>query len=637
MQKLLSVALLIVLIITLSGCVKSEKEPPLIPVEDFFRNPLKTNFKLSPNGDHIAFLQPWKNRMNIYVQTVEQQNALRLTQSKERDIRYFDWANDNRIVFVQDRNGDENYKLYGVDIDGKNLKVLTPFENTRVVLIDALEDNPQEMLIGLNRRNPEIFDVYRINIDTGDLKMIAKNPGNISDWFTDWNGCLRLAISTDGVNESLLYRKSEKDSFRAVITTNFREILYPLYFLFDEPDVIYAASNLHRDKAVIVKFDLNEARETEVIYQHPEVDVFKLLVSKKRKVPTGVVYVTDKPRYHFFDQERKKLQKILRKKLPQYEVSVENMSRDETKVLVKTYNDKTRGSYYYFDRKTGEFFKLADLSPWLKEKYLADMRPIRYKSRDGLVINGYLTLPKSAGEQKLPLVVHPHGGPWSRDVWKFDPEVQFLANRGYAVLQMNYRGSTGYGRQFWELGFKQWGRKIQDDITDGVLWLISRGRVDSSRVGIFGASFGGYAALAGLAFTPELYACGVDYVGVSNLFTFLESIPAYWRPYREMLYEMVGHPEKDKKLLEQTSPALHADKIRAPLLIAQGANDPRVNKAESDQMVKALKERGVEVVYIVKQDEGHGFQKEENRIEFYKAVEQFLAKYLGGRAMSKKE
>ena len=281
-----------------------------------------------------------------------------------------------------------------------------------------------------------------------------------------------------------------------------------------------------------------------------------------------------------------------------------------------------------FDATTGSLTKLVDVAPWLKEDQLAHMKPIEYQSRDGLTIHGYLTLPLGREAKNLPVVINPHGGPWFRDTWGFNPEVQFLANRGYAVLQMNFRGSTGYGRKFWEASFKQWGQKMQDDITDGVQWLVKQGIADPKRVAIYGGSYGGYATLAGVTFTPDLYAAAVDYVGVANMFTFMKTIPPYWKPFLDQMHAMVGDPEKDKALLEAASPVMHADKIKTPLFVAQGAHDPRVNKAESDQMVAALKKRGVDVEYMVKENEGHGFHNEENRFDFYEAMEKFLAKYL---------
>jgi len=625
--------LLTVFALLFSSCTGSKKEqvPPLIPMKDFFKNPTKTSFKLSPNGEYMAFMQPWESRLNVHVQKIGEDKITRITDATARDIAGFGWANNERIVYVMDKGGDENFKLYAVNIDGSNPKVLTPFDKVRVGIIDDLEDNPDEMIIQMNKRNPRVFDAYRININTGEMKMIAKNPGNIMGWMTDWDGNIRIATSTDGVNTSLLYRENENEPFKTVLTTNFKEELSPLFFTFDNKHVIYAASNLGRDKKAIVKFDVPNAKELEVIYQHPEVDVSTLLKSKKRKIITGVSFTTDKRHYHFFDEQRKNLQKELQQKLPGYEVVVTSSNKNEDKIMVRTYSDKTRGAYYFYDLKTKELKKLADVSPWLNADYMADMKPIQYKSRDGLTIHGYLTLPKGVEAKNLPVVVNPHGGPWARDRWGFNPEVQFLANRGYAVLQMNFRGSTGYGRHFWEISFKEWGKTMQNDITDGVKWLIDQGIADPKHIAIYGGSYGGYATLAGLTFTPDLYACGVDYVGPSNLFTLLKTIPPYWKPILDMMYEMVGDPVKDKELLEAVSPVFHADKIKAALFIAQGANDPRVNKAESDQMVEALKKRGIEVEYMVKENEGHGFHNEENRFDFYAAMEKFLAKHIGGR------
>ncbi|MEJ2054445.1 MAG: S9 family peptidase [Calditrichaceae bacterium] len=637
MKTLISLFLLIVMsFLLLSNCSDQPGPPPLIPMKDFFKNPTKTSIKLSPNGEHLAYMQPWKNRMNVYVQKIGEDKETKLTSATERDIAGFFWANNGRIAYVQDKGGNENFHLFAVDITGENLKELTPFEGVRVQVVDDLEDDEEFMLISMNKRNPQVFDVYRININSGDMKMIAENPGNIVGWMTDNDGKLRLAIVTDGVNNSILYRETEAEPFQTVLTTNFKETLDPLYFTFDNK-YIYASSNLGRDKQVIVKYDLKNKQELEVLYQHPEVDVDNLLRSKKRKVITGVMYVTDKRHYHFFDEDRKNLQKNLQQRLPELEVVVTSMSKDESKVMVRTFSDKSLGSYYYFNRESNEFRKLAEVSPWLDENQLCDMQPIKYQSRDGLTIHGYLTLPKGVEPKNLPVVINPHGGPWYRDRWGFNSEVQFLANRGYAVLQMNFRGSTGYGRKFWELSFKEWGKTMQNDITDGVKWLINQGIADSTRIGIYGGSYGGYAVLAGLAFTPEVYACGVDYVGVSNLFTLLASIPPYWEPMRQMLYEMVGNPETDKELLRAASPLFHADQIKAPLFVAQGANDPRVKKAESDQIVNALKERGIDVKYMVKENEGHGFHNEENRFDFYGAMEQFLGQHLNGKVMAAAE
>ncbi len=602
-------------------------------VEDFFRNPDKVAFQLSPNGEYLAYMGPYERRQNIFVQKMGEDEAVRLTHETERDIGGYFWASDKRLVYVKDSGGDENFQLFAVDRDGSGPKDLTPFEGVKIQLIDDLEDNEDELIIGMNKNNPMLFEPYRINIHTGEYTKLAENNNPqepITAWMTDHDGNLRIAIKTiAGVNHSLLYRASEAEAFQSVITTNFKESLEPLFFDFDNGSIVYAVSNIGRDRGEIVKFDMATGKETgEAIFSHPEVDAGSLIYSRKRKVVTGAVYTTWKREIKFFDEERKKLQEYLESQLPGYEVVVTSSNKNEDKFMVRTYSDRSLGAYYYFDQTEGRLEKVVEVSPWLNEEDMSPMKPVQYTSRDGLTIHGYLTLPDGKAPEGLPVVVNPHGGPWVRDSWGYNPEVQLLASHGYAVLQVNYRGSTGYGREFWQKGFRQWGHTMQDDISDGVKWLVDEGIADPKRVAIYGASYGGYATLAGITFTPELYACGVDYVGVSNLFTFMNTIPPYWKPYLEMLYEMVGHPEKDKELLEAGSPVFHIDRIQAPLFVVQGANDPRVNIDESDQIVRSLRSRGIDVPYMVKYNEGHGFSNEENRFEFYKAMLGFLERHM---------
>ncbi|PKK90034.1 MAG: S9 family peptidase [Candidatus Wallbacteria bacterium HGW-Wallbacteria-1] len=605
--------------------------PRLIPLNDFFKNPTSGGFQLSPDGKHIAFLKPWMNRMNIHIMKAGESvdNSIRITSAQNRDIPDFLWVNNERVVYIQDQGGDEDYKAYGVNIDGSNPKVLTPFPKTRVTFVDDLEDDDNHILIGLNRRNPRIFDVYRLNVNSGKMKMVAENPGNVAGWLTDHDGQLRIAVTSDGVNSSILYRPTEKDKFKLVITTSFKDQLFPLRFTPDNK-LLYVASNIDRDKSAIFLYDPSTGKHGDLIFEHPEVDVNRLISSIRTKKVTGVTYVTDKRHYHFFDKGRANVQSLLEKLIPGVEVVVTDFSRDEHKLLVRSYSDKTLGAWYLYDRLQRRLTKLIDVSPWLDSDEMANMQPITFQSRDGLTIHGYLTLPIATEATNLPIVLNPHGGPWVRDSWGFNPEVQFLANRGYGVLQINYRGSTGYGKKFWTSSFKQWGLKMQDDLTDGVQWLIDKGIADPSRVAIYGASYGGYATLAGLAFTPDLYACGVDYVGVSNIFTLLETLPPYWELGRKKMYEMIGDPETEKELLKAASPVFHADKIVKPLLVVQGANDPRVKKAEADQIVHALRDRGIDVPYMVKDNEGHGFRNEENRFHVYKTMEAFLARHIGG-------
>ncbi|GAB3268104.1 S9 family peptidase [Chitinimonas naiadis] len=598
----------------------------IIPVRDFFKNPEKTNFLLSPDGRYISFTKPVDNRLNIHVMA-RGGEAKQITAVKDRDIRQYFWKGNDHLLFLKDNGGDENFHLYAVDRDGKSTKDLTPFDKVRAELIDDLQDHPTDVLLGLNKRKAEVFDAYRLNVKTGKLTLVAENPGNITGWITDHAGRIRMAQTTDGVNGSLLYRADEKSPFKVVLTTSFKDQVQPLFFTFDNQR-LYAASNLGRDKVAIVELDPATGKELKVVYQRDDVDVDGLLYSKKRKVLTAATFETWKHERHFFDTQTEQLIAKLQTKLPGYEINLQG-NRNEDAWIVSTYNDRTRGTRYYYDPRADKLEKLAEVTPWLPEAQMASIKPIQYKSRDGLTIHGYLTLPAGRNARDLPVIVNPHGGPWARDSWGFNPEVQFLANRGYAVLQMNFRGSTGYGKEFWQASFKQWGKKMQDDVTDGVDYLVKEGMADPKRICIYGGSYGGYATLAGAAFTPDLYACAVDYVGVSNLFTFMNTIPAYWKPMLDQLHEMVGDPERDKDLLQAASPVFHVDKIKAPLLVLQGAKDPRVNIAESDQIVNALKQRGVEVEYIVKDNEGHGFRNQENRFEAYEAMERFFKKHLG--------
>jgi len=597
-------------------------------VRDFFRNPEQSGFQISPNGKYISFMQPWKGRMNIFVRTVGSDTApLRITSEEARDISGYFWKGDDHILFAKDFGGDENFHVVSVGRDGKGLKDLTPYPKVRAQIVDDLEDNKDEILVSHNKRDPEVFDVYRVNVKSGAEILVAKNPGNIQGWITDHDGKVRAATTSDGVNTSLLYRATEDAPFKTVLTTSFKDSVDPLFFTFDNKK-LYVSSNLGRDKKAIVILDPETAKEEQLLYENPEVDVEGLAYSRKRKVLTEISYTTWKTQYKFLDAQSEALHKALQEKLPGYEVVTQSHTKDESTWIVAAYNDRTQGSRYLFDSKSGALTKLADINPAIAEQDMAEMKPVQYKARDGLLINGYLTLPLGKDPKNLPVIVNPHGGPWVRDVWGYNPEVQLLANRGYAVLQMNYRGSTGYGRQFWEASFKQWGKTMQDDITDGVQWLVKQGIADPKRVAIYGGSYGGYATLAGVTFTPDLYAAAVDYVGVSNMFTFMKTIPPYWKPFLDQMYEMVGDPVKDKELLTAVSPALHTDRIKTPLFVAQGANDPRVNKAESDQIVENLRKRGVPIEYMVKDNEGHGFHNEENRFDFYTAMEGFLAKHL---------
>ncbi len=636
MYKLSKIISLIILTFSLFSCKNKAAKQKIneiimaeqIPLEDFFKNPEKSSYQISPNGSFYSFMAPYKNRMNIFIQKIGDSSATQLTFEEARDIAGYFWPNNEQIVFLKDEGGDENFHLFGVNIDGSNPISFTDFEGVRAQIIDDLPDQKDFVVIGLNKRNKQVFDPYRLNLKSGEISMLAENPGNIQSWMFDHDGKLRIATAiVDGVNQSILYRETEEEEFKTIITTNFKEGFSPQFFTFDNKNII-GSSNLGRDKSAIVEFDPITAKEVKVLYANNDYDVNGVGYSKKRKVITAAYFNSWKSERHYFDSTSKAIFENIQKQLPGYEIGISGINKEENTIILRTYSDKSLGAYYIYTSEDNKMEKIVEVSPWIDENEMSNQLPISYNSRDGLKINGYLTLPKGynmENAKNLPVVINPHGGPWARDNWGFNPEIQFLANRGYAVLQMNFRGSTGYGRKFFEASFKKWGREMQDDITDGTQWLIDKGIADSTRIAIYGGSYGGYATLMGLVKEPQMYAAGVDYVGVSNMFTFMKTIPPYWEPMLEMMYEMVGDIERDSAMLREVSPVFHVDKIKSPLFIAQGVNDPRVNVDESDQMVKAMKEKGIEVEYLVKEDEGHGFRNEENKFDFYRAMEKFLS------------
>jgi dipeptidyl aminopeptidase/acylaminoacyl peptidase len=633
------IALLLMAPFIFAACKSKTEEPaPKIAVEDFFKNPEKFSWRISPDGEYISYLSPHNGHTNVFVQKISDTVAIPVTNDTVRNIYRYQWKG-NRIIYLQDVGGDENFQLFSVGIDGKDLKALTPFPKVRTEILDGWRDivgKEKEVMVGINKRDARFFDPYSVNIETGELKVLYENNNNYESWFTDHTGIIRMATKTDGVNTTYFHRATEAAPFDSILTTTYKDQFSIQFFTFDNKN-IYVSSNIGRDKTAIVEYDLAARKEIKEIYSNPEYDVDGLGFSAKRKVLTLATYTSWKGEQHFLDKETESEYTKMQDKFKGYEIGIYGNNIAEDKFVVWTGNDKVAARYHFYDKKTGETKFLADAFPWLKEEQMATMKPIKYTSRDGLTIHGYLTLPKGTEAKNLPVVINPHGGPWARDQWGFNNEAQLFANRGYAVLQMNFRGSTGYGKEFWLKSQKQWGKTMQDDITDGVQWLIKEGIADPKRVAIYGGSYGGYATLAGVAFTPDLYACAVDYVGVSNMFTFMKTIPPYWEPYKAMFYEMVGDPVKDSALLAEVSPALHAGNIKTPLFVAQGANDPRVNKAESDQMVEALRKRGVQVDYMVKNDEGHGFANEGNRLEFYKEMDKFFDKYLSGKPIEPKK
>jgi dipeptidyl aminopeptidase/acylaminoacyl peptidase len=634
LKNLTQLLFLLPVFVLFSGCnsspeKKTESKAPLIEMKSFFKNGDKTSFQLSGDGHYYSYRADYKGKMNIFVQKVGDTSAVRITNDTIRSIFMYLWKG-NHIVFAQDVGGDENFQLFSVMPDGSNMKPLTPFAGYRSDILDDLRFIPGKekvVLAQINKRDKRYFDPYLVNIESGELTLLYENKDNYDSWYIDNAATIRMATKTDGVNVTYLYRNSDKDKFSELLTTSFKEQFYPQSFDSSNQHV-YVMSNIGRDKTALVEYDPASKKEIKELYANADYDLESAYYDRKRKKLVDVMWTAEKPEEHYFDEDWGNIHNILEKRFKGYKTYLTSWDNAMQKGIVVVYSDRLRVKFYSFDFNSKETKELSNPYPWLNENDMAEMKPIKYQSRDGLTIQAYLTLPKGVEAKNLPVVVNPHGGPWARDYWRFNSEVQFLANRGYAVLQMNYRGSTGYGKKFWEASFKEWGKKMQDDITDGVEYLKKEGIADPERIAIYGGSYGGYATLAGITFTPDLYACAVDYVGVSNLFTFMNTIPPYWKPYIEQFHEMVGDPKKDSALVAEASPALHADQIKVPLFIAQGANDPRVNKAESDQMVEALKKRGVDVEYMVKNDEGHGFRNQDNQYDFYGAMEKFFEKYL---------
>lgn len=609
-------------------------------VEDYFAKPKASSFNFSPDGSYLFYREKDENKKNhVYVKNLETGEVTRIIEEKDELIRGFGWANENRIIYIMDKGGNEDFHLFAVDLDGQNQKELTPFEGVKVNILNSLKEDKDHMIISMNQNNPQIFEPYKINIVTGALEQLYKNDdaaNPINGYEFDKDGNLRgFAKLREGVNIDWYYTLDEGKTYEKMRELSWKDSFSISSFNYatEYPHDAYVVSNLESDKSEIYLYDLKEHKIIKKLYSNDKYDVSGLSLSRHRGYELDYfAYEGEKQVIIPVSDYYKKLHKRITTKFPDYNYSIADATDDESKYLIFLQSDKLYGTYYSYDAKKDRFELLYNLMPNLDEKDMAEMRPITFTSRDGKTIHGYITLPKAAiNGERVPVIVNPHGGPQGiRDSWGFNPEAQLFASRGYATLQVNFRISGGYGREFLESGFKQIGRKAMDDVEDGLKYVVEQGWVDKDNAAIYGGSHGGYAVLRGLTKTPDLYKCGVDYVGVSNLFTFMESIPPYWKPYLKIIKEIwydADIPE-EKAIMDEVSPVNHIDKITKPLFVVQGANDPRVNINESDQIVEGLRARGVDVPYMVKYDEGHGFGKEENRIELYKAMMGFYAKHL---------
>ena len=608
---------------------------PLIPREVLFGNPSRVSPRLSPDGERLAFLAPKDGVLNVWVGPVgapiDGGGFEPVTDDRKRGIRLFFWAEDNEhIVYIQDEGGDENWRVHAVDPATREDRDLTPFEGVQAQILDKNRHFPDSLLVALNRENPELHDAYRLTLSTGDLDLVAKNPGNVVGWVADRDFEVRAAVTATPYGGSeLLLREGE--GWKTLVAWDKEDALSsgPVGFA-EDAGKMYLLDSRGANAARLVLMDL-AGGETEVLVEDPRYDVSGVVVHPEthavqaaavQRARTEWIVLDDAVREDFGALEN----------LGRGDFSVTSRDRADENWLVAVNSDDGGASYYAYDRRAKRGEHLFDARPDLADYSLAKMEPVSFTSRDGLEVEGYLTLPPGAEPENLPMVLNVHGGPWARDGWGYDPEAQWFANRGYACLQVNFRGSTGYGKDFLNAGNREWGGKMHDDLVDAVGWAVERGIADPERVAIYGGSYGGYAALAGVTFTPDLFRCAVDIVGPSNIITLIESVPPYWKPLIATFTERVGDPETEADFLKSRSPLFFVHRIKAPLLIAQGANDPRVKQAESEQIVAAMKERGVDHEYLLFEDEGHGFARPENRLKFYAAAEEFLAKHLGGRA-----
>jgi len=613
---------------------------PLIPRETLFGNPQRVAPRLSPDGGRLAYLAPREGVLNVWVGPVGSpvggDGFEPVTDDRKRGIRTYFWAEDGRhVVYLQDEGGDENWRVHAVDPSTKEDRDLTPFEGVQAQIVDRSRRFPDALLVALNRENPELHDVYRLTLSSGDLDLVAKNPGNVVGWVADAEFRVRGALTAtpEGGFDLLLREEDgtgEEAGWRTFLGWGKEDALSsgPVGFT-EDGGKMYLLDSRGANASRLVLLDLASG-ETETLVEDPRYDVGQVVTHPETHEVQAAAVERARTEWVVLDDAIRDDFEAIRD-LSRGDFALTSRDRADESWLVAFTADDGGASYFAYDREEKRGEHLFDARPDLADYALARMEPISFTSRDGLTVEGYLTLPPGSPSGPLPMVLNVHGGPWARDGWGYDPEAQWLANRGYACLQVNYRGSTGYGKEFLNAGNREWAGRMHDDLVDAVGWAVEEGVADPERVAIYGGSYGGYAALVGATFTPDLFRCAVDIVGPSSLITLIESIPPYWKPLVATFHERVGDPETEADFLESRSPLFFVDRIKIPMLVAQGANDPRVKQAEAEQIVAAMKEKGIDHEYLLFEDEGHGFARPENRLVFYAAAERFLARHLGGR------
>ncbi|MDQ7948506.1 MAG: S9 family peptidase [Pedobacter sp.] len=614
---------LLVAVACLFACVQKD-EVDIIPVNDFFKSQDRATYRISPDGRYISYLKLQDKKQNLFVEEIATGKSVQLTHLQEKNISFYAWVSSDELIYYKEKNGQRfQSDLFIINKAGKGERKLTSNESRIRVLQDELTEG-KFLLVLSNQRDSTVSDVYRLNVRNGEMKMALKNPGNITRWMTDARGQLRMAVSSDGVNETLWYRENENQQLKALVTNSFKTTLLPIAFSESNPNLIYAISNVGRDKNALVELDCTTGKEKNVLFANDTLNVVDAQYSRQKGKIAFVVVENWKKEKHYLDNDAKERYQKLDQLLPKTESRIIDGDKRENVFVIRTFTDRNPGSYYLYIADKGTVKKLSDNNSAIKQEQMCEMKPISYVSRDGLNIHGYLTLPKHKKTKNLPVVVVPHNGPGQRNTWGYNAEVQFLANRGYAVLQVNYRGSTGYGMNFYAAGFKQWGVKIQDDVDDGVKWLIQKKIADPQKVAIYGTGFGGYIAINSAIKSPKMYRCAAANSGILNLFSYLKSIPPFMKSNLQMFYELVGNPNTDFDYMHQASPLFHADQVKIPVFINQSVKDPRINPSDAIQFVKELKKRNSQVTYIENDDSPFSMNREENRQKMYTALEQFL-------------
>lgn len=637
MKRFNSTALTIALVTAIAAVVVpwravGGEEPELIPRDVLFGNPTQNRARISPDGTKLAYLAPYEGVLNVWVGTIGAEDDRPVTRDVERPITNFRWAQDREhILFLRDRYGDENHHLYAVPSAGGEPVDLTPYPGVKVRILEHDKHYPAKVVLEMNKRDPELFDVYALDLETRELEMIAENPGNVRGWDVDAELAVRAAnaLLPDG-GEQLWVRDGEGDEWRVLVEWEYDDALASTSIDFaGDGDWIYMKDSRNANAGRLVKINIRTS-ETVVIGEDPRFDVRRFLFDPDTYEIQAYSIAKAREEWVVVDESVAADFEAIGN-LGEGDFNVQGRDNADENWVVYFNSADASGRYYVYHRDTKTATFLFDVRPELSRFTLAPMEPVSYAARDGLTIDGYATFPPGRDRENLPAVILVHGGPHVRYHWGWHGGVQLLANRGYLVLQVNYRGSTGYGKDFLNAGRKEWGGKMQDDVTDAARWAVTQGWADPERVAIMGASYGGYAALAGATFTPDVFACAVSAMGPSNLITFLETVPPYWKPYMARMKLLIGDPAIETEFLRSRSPLFHVERIKIPILLMYGANDARVKISEGEQIVAAMAAKEIDYEFIVFPDEGHGFQQPRNRIKYYAAAEGFLAKYLGGR------